>query len=196
MTFLSHQIIIDFVAGIWENLGTNNLIWYVFSSQFCNVYLTLQNSYVPTSQATKETVSFPQTSTSPRLWYLLSTNRPLTLRGHMTNASFKQWVGILLMPKIDKVHKSYLTPEIWEETHLRDIFYGTWCFNKVHVVWFVVAAMLEGILLPSNMAAKTTFCLYLVKRLIVTLRCAVNVTTSSFQQFPWSLSAKFLFRKR
>ena len=48
----------------------------------------------------------------------------------------------------------------------------------------VLAAMLEGILLPSNMAAKTTFCLYLVKRLIVTLRCAVNVTTSSFQQFP------------
>ena len=33
-------------------------------------------------------------------------------------------------------------------------------------------------------AAKTTFCLYLVKRLIVTLRCAENVTTSSFQQFP------------
>ena len=47
-----------------------------------------------------------------------------------------------------------------------------------------LAAMLEGILLPFNMAAKTTFCFYLVKRLIVTLRCAVNVTTSSFQQFP------------
>ena len=45
-------------------------------------------------------------------------------------------------------------------------------FNKV--VWFVLAAML-GILLPSNMAAKTTFCLFnLVKRLIVTLRCAVD----------------------
>ena len=48
--------------------------------------------------------------------------------------------------------------------------------------------MLEGILLPSNMAAKTTFCLYLVKRLIVTFRCTGNVTTSSFHQFPWSLS--------
>ena len=130
MTSLAHQIIIDFVAGIWENLGTNNLIWYVFSSQFCNVYLTLQNSYVPTSQATKETVSFPQTSTSPRLWYLLSTNRPLALRGHMTNASFKQWVGILLMPKIDKVHKSYLIPEIWEETHLRETYYGTLIFQQ------------------------------------------------------------------
>ena len=55
-------------------------------------------------------------------------------------------------------------------------------FNKV--VGFVLAAMLEGILLPFNMAAKTTFCLYLAKRLIVTLRCAVNVTTSSFQHFP------------
>ena len=53
------------------------------------------------------------------------------------------------------------------------------------VLYFIVlAAMLEGILLPSNMAAKTTFCLYLVKRLIVTLRCPVNVTTSSFQHFP------------
>ena len=47
-----------------------------------------------------------------------------------------------------------------------------------------LAAMLEGILLPSNMVAKTTFCLYLVKHLIVMLRCAVNVTTSSFQHFP------------
>ena len=193
MTFLFHQIIIDFVAGIWENLGTNNLIRYVFSSHLCNVYLTVQNSYVPTSQATKETVSFPQTSTSPRLWYLLSTNRPLSLRGHVTNASFKQWVGILLMPKIDKVHKSYLTPEIWEETqHIKAL----WFFSKVHVVWFVLAAMLEGILLPSNMVAKTTFCLYLVERLLVMLRCAVNVATSSFQHSPWSLSAKFLFRKR
>ena len=59
-----------------------------------------------------------------------------------------------------------------------------------------LASMLEGILLPSNMAAKTTFCLCLVKRLIVTLRCAVNVTIASFQHLPWSLSAKFVFRKR
>ena len=43
--------------------------------------------------------------------------------------------------------------------------------------------MLEGILLPSNMAAKTTFCLHLVKLLIVTFRCAVNVTTSFFSTF-------------
>ena len=32
-------------------------------------------------------------------------NRPLALRGHVTNASFKQCVGILLMPKIDRAHK-------------------------------------------------------------------------------------------
>ena len=60
-----------------------------------------------------------------------------------------------------------------------------WFFNKV--VWFVLAAMLEGILLPSNMAAKTTFCLYLVKRLIVKHRCAVHVTKSVCRHFPWSL---------
>ena len=63
-----------------------------------------------------------------------------------------------------------------------------WFFNNV--VWFVLAAVLEGILLPSNMAAKTTFCLYLVKRVTVTLRCAVNVTTSFFQhslKFNWEI---------
>ena len=53
---------------------------------------------------------------------------------------------------------------------------------------FIPTAMLEGILLPSNMAAKTSLCLYLVKRLKVTLRCAVNVPTSSSQNFPTSLS--------
>ena len=55
-------------------------------------------------------------------------------------------------------------------------------FNKV--VGFVLAAMLEGILLPSNMAAKTNFCLYLVKCLIATFRFPINVTKSSFQHFP------------
>ena len=66
-----------------------------------------------------------------------------------------------------------------------------WFFKKV--VWFVLATMWEGILLPSNMVAKSNFCFCLVKRLIVMLKCAVNVNTSSFQQFPLSLSAKFLF---
>ena len=58
------------------------------------------------------------------------TNRPLALRGHVTNASFKQWVGILLMPKIVRAHKNYLTPGIWEETHLREIFCGTLIFQQ------------------------------------------------------------------
>ena len=49
----------------------------------------------------------------------LVTNRPLALRGHVTNASFKQWVGILLMPKIDRANKNYYTLEIWEEMHLK-----------------------------------------------------------------------------
>ena len=43
---------------------------------------------------------------------ILVENRPLALRGHVTNASFKQRVGILLMPKIVRAHKNYLTPEI------------------------------------------------------------------------------------
>ena len=68
-----------------------------------------------------------------------------------------------------------------------------WFFHKV--VWFVLAAMFEGILLPSNMAAKSTFCLYLVKRLIVALRCAVNGTTSSFQQFSLMFRCKVSVQK-
>ena len=52
----------------------------------------------------------------------------------MTNASFKQWLGILLMTKIDTAHKNYLTPEIWEETHLRGIFYGTLIFQQSSMI--------------------------------------------------------------
>ena len=89
------------------------------------------------------------------------------------------------MPKIDRAHKNYLTPEILKEMHLREIFYGTLIFQGSSIILFVLATMLEGVLLPSNMAACTTFCLYyLVKHSIVTLRCAVNITTSSFQHFP------------
>ena len=33
------------------------------------------------------------------------------------------------MPKIDRAHKNYLTPEIWEDTHLREIFNGTLIFQ-------------------------------------------------------------------
>ena len=95
------------------------------------------------------------------------TEQWLGSRGHVTNASFKQWVGILLMPKFDGAHKNYHTPEIWEETHVREIFNGTLIFQQSSMIC---------ILLPSNMAAKTTFCLYLVKRLIVTLKCDENVT--------------------
>ena len=117
-------------------------------------------------------------------------NRPLALRGHVTKASFKQWVGILLMPKIHRAHKNYFTPQIWEG----DILWHFDFCNKV--VWFVLDAILEGILLPSNMVAKTTFCLYLVNHMIVMLRFAVTDTTSSLQHFPWSLHAKFVLRKR
>ena len=61
-------------------------------------------------------------------------NRPVALRDHVTNASFKRCVGILLMPKIDRAHENYLTPEIWEETHLREIFYGTLIFQQSSMI--------------------------------------------------------------
>ena len=68
-------------------------------------------------------------------WYFIFiNNRPLALRGHVTNASFKQWVGILLMRKIDRAHENYHTPEIWEVTHLREIFYGTLIFQQSSMI--------------------------------------------------------------
>ena len=39
-------------------------------------------------------------------------NRPLAIKGHVINASFKQYVGVLLMSKSDRAQKNYLTPEI------------------------------------------------------------------------------------
>ena len=55
--------------------------------------------------------------------------------------------------------------------------------------------MLEDILLPSNTAAKTTFCLNLVKLLMVTLRCAVNITTSFFSTFSLKFKCKICVQK-
>ena len=40
----------------------------------------------------------------------------------------------LLMPKISKAHKNYLTTEIWEEKHLREIFYGTLIFQQSNMI--------------------------------------------------------------
>ena len=48
-------------------------------------------------------------------------------------------------------------------------------FSKV--VSFVLPAMLEGMLLPFNIAAKISSCLYLVETFIVMFTCAVNVIT-------------------
>ena len=61
-------------------------------------------------------------------------DRPLALRGHVTNASLKQRVELLLMSKIDRAHKSYLTSEIWEETHLKEIFYSTLIFQQSSMI--------------------------------------------------------------
>ena len=63
--------------------------------------------------------------------YLLKATCNKRSRDH---PSFKQWVGILLMLKIDRAHKNYLTPEIWGETHLREIFYGTLIFQQSSMI--------------------------------------------------------------
>ena len=55
-----------------------------------------------------------------------------------------------------RLTKIILQPKIGEETHLSEIFYDTLIFQQSGII---SAAMLEGILLASNMAAKTTFLL-------------------------------------
>ena len=141
-------------------------------------------SFFERKQLLKQRTLFRTTSACYFTW---SRYRPLALRGHATNASLKQRIVILLLPKIDRTHKNYLTPEIWEETHLRETFYVTLIFQQSSMI-----CIGRHVLLPSNMAAKTIFYLSRVKCLIVTFRCAINATTSSFQHFPWSLSAKLV----
>ena len=63
------------------------------------------------------------------VWWLAT----CTNRSH-NQWSFKQWVGILLMTKIDRVCKNYLTPKIWEESHLRETFYGTLIFQQSSMI--------------------------------------------------------------
>ena len=46
------------------------------------------------------------------VWRKIELDRPLALRGYVTKASFKQGVGISLMPKIDRARENYLTREI------------------------------------------------------------------------------------
>ena len=38
------------------------------------------------------------------------------------------------MPKIDRAPKNSLTREIWWETHLREIFYGTLIFQQSSMI--------------------------------------------------------------
>ena len=95
------------------------------------------------------------------------------------------------MPKIDRTQKN-VTPKIWEEMHSRQMFYGTLIFQQ-SMYDFYWPPCWRAYYCPTT---KTTFSLYLVKHLIVVLRCAVNIITSSFQHFPWSLSANFEFRMR
>ena len=71
-----------------------------------------------------------------------------------------------------------------------DILWQLWFFNKVG--WFIFIYIWPPFkVCPPKWRPKLLFACF-VKRLTVTLRCAVNVTTSSFQHFPWSLSAKLL----
>ena len=73
---------------------------------------------------------------------------------------YKQWFGILLMPKIDK---NYLTPEFWEETHSWEILI-LWHFDfstKYDLYW---PPCWRAYCRPPTWQPKLLLCLYLVKR--------------------------------
>ena len=77
------------------------------------------------------------------------------------------------MPKIDRAHKNYVTPEIREVTHLREIFYGTLILQQSSMI--SIGHHIEGHTLALQHGGQNYFLL---------ISCAVNVTTSSFQHFP------------
>ena len=56
------------------------------------------------------------------------------------------------MPKIDRAHKNSLTPEICEETHLREIFYGTLIFQQSRwdLYWTPRRAYYSGLRSPDD----------------------------------------------
>ena len=106
-----------------------------------------------------------------------SFNRPLALRSHVTNiplytmswnpADAKNWQSTSKLSHMSTLRaKQFKGGNLWQFDF----------FNKVF--WFVLAAMSEGTTLPSNMAAKTSTWLYLVKHLVFTLKFAVNTATS------------------
>ena len=103
------------------------------------------------------------------------------LRLHVTNASFKQWVGILLKPNIDRCH---LTSEIWEETHLKELFYGTLIFQQNSMI--CIDLYLYDYILAFQHGGRNN----------VHAQMCCKLYHLTFWTFPWSLSAKFVFRKR
>ena len=42
-----------------------------------------------------------------------------------------------MMPKTDGGHKNYITTEIWEETDLRETFYGTLIFQQSGIILYL-----------------------------------------------------------
>ena len=94
----------------------------------------------------------------------------------------QQWLGILLMTKIDRAHKNYLTREIWEEMHLIEIFYGTLIFQQSHMICigrhvggptFALQHDRQATWRPKQLFA----CIMFDSNM---LRCAVNVITIIF----------------
>ena len=73
---------------------------------------------------------FQEKKITPIMFY----HGPLALIGHMTNASFKQWLGILLMTKIDMEHIKIILPQNLRGNTIKEIFYGTLIFQQSSMI--------------------------------------------------------------
>jgi len=78
----------------------------------------------------------------------------------------------LLMPKLTEHKKYTYTLNLRRDAFKGDNVWHFDFFNKT--VGFVLATMMDD----TSIKVKTTFCLHVVKHLIVSLRCAINVTAS------------------
>ena len=79
--------------------------------------------------------------------------------------------------------------------HLREIFYGTLIFQQNSIIILYQPPCWRAYSLPSNIAAKTTFCLDLVKCLIVYAQMCCKRSHSNFSKFSLKFKCKICVQK-
>ena len=110
-------------GGPHNLFGHRLLVYFICSGIFAAKYMQYMHKYIFWLRSGSQTANSKS--------FEIAQHRPLALRGHVTNASLNDELESYLCQKIDRAHKNlYLTPEIWEETHLTEIIYGTLIFQQ------------------------------------------------------------------